>query len=299
MKKSKTSTLVENILKLLNNKKNYISKKNAMKAVKKRKKKNAKRYKVPNLYKKFATRKVFDNAPFDNFDYYFKKGNEKVILYLHGGAFISRPLIFHWIFLNDLHERTKATIIFPIYPLAPKYNFRQTYIALMNLYQKIIERFPAENITIMGDSAGATLSLGLTNKIKEEKLPMPKLIVPMSPSLDITFSNPQIPNYEKVDPVLAQVGCAYICGIWARGADYDNPLVSPKFADIEKFPKTLMFYGTHEILCPEIKKFVKDIKNKNFNLYTIEKIGMNHAYPLLPIPEAEEAKQLIAKFINE
>lgn len=150
----------------------------------------------------------------------------------------------------------------------------------------------------MGDSAGATLTMGLAHKLKEEKMPLPKLIIPISPCLDITFSNPKITNFEKLDPVLAPVGCAYICAVWARGADYDNPLVSPKFIDLNNFPETLMFYGTHEILCPEIREFVRTYKNK-FHLLPIEKAGMNHVYPLFPIPEAEEAKKLIVKYIIE
>ena len=48
--------------------------------------------------------------------------SRRLILYLHGGAFIYPPVFFHWRFLHDLALRTHCATLMPIYPKSPEYN---------------------------------------------------------------------------------------------------------------------------------------------------------------------------------
>ena len=50
------------------------------------------------------------------------KGRPKLILYLHGGAYIYPPVFFHWRFLHDLCLRTHCDALLPVYPKSPEYD---------------------------------------------------------------------------------------------------------------------------------------------------------------------------------
>lgn len=63
----------------------------------------------------------------------------------------------------------------------------------------------------MGDSAGGGLALGLALALKTENITQPKDIILLSPWLDVTLSNEDIPKYESSDPILSAWGC----GSWA------------------------------------------------------------------------------------
>ena len=47
--------------------------------------------------------------------------SRRLILYLHGGAFIYPPVFFHWRFLHDLALRTHCDTLMPVYPKSPEY----------------------------------------------------------------------------------------------------------------------------------------------------------------------------------
>lgn len=296
MDRSASSYIIEKSLKIFGQKKLFVTEENAKKYIDKQKRKNSKEYKIPKLYKNFPDQKLF----FDNIPYYLKKGNKTIILYLHGGSFICRPLIFHWTFLKAIHEETNATIFLPLYPLAPKNTYKDTYKFLLNFYQFLLKSNNTKNIIIIGDSAGGTLTLGLTNLIREKRLPLPSKLIVLSPALDVTFNNELIPKYEKYDPMLSQVGCSYICWNWARGSEWNNPLISPKFINYYGFPDTYLFFGTHEILYPELKLFVNKYSNKKrFKLIFFEGKKLNHVFPLFPTPEGLRARKKIIKIIKK
>ena len=326
-KKSTRSKVVERILKIAGSKKRFINIENSQKYLSKCRKQNRKIYKIPKLYKDLVNRRFFEGV-----QYYKVNGEEKTILYLHGGAFVARPLIFHWSFFKNIFEKTEASMYIPLYPLAPEFSYKDTYKFLVKFYKFILTNHQAKNIIFMGDSAGGTLILGLIEILKKKNLPLPAKVIPLSPCLDITFSNKKIDKIADKDPMLSKVGCAYICGYWARGSVAKEPLVNPKYVDITNFPETHIFVGTHEILHPDIIEFGK--KNKAINgqkifkqtyeslknedndilnsgvrkkrktnttswltVYEIE--GMNHVCPLFPIPEAKVAEEIIVQLVNK
>lgn len=63
--------------------------------------------------------------------------NQRVIMYLTGGAYIQRPDKTHWQYLNRLAIATDAKIYVPIYSLVPHATYRTAYQEIASLYSKI------------------------------------------------------------------------------------------------------------------------------------------------------------------
>lgn len=295
MEKEKRRALWQ-IMKFFKNKRVYQSSHNAKKELERRARKNKKRYHLPLKYRKFFSRRVYDNRPFGKFDYFVKDGTDIAVIYLHGGAFSSQPVAFHWAFAKDMFARSGASVYVPLFPLAPKYNYKQTYNFLLNFYKFLLRTH--KKIFVMGDSAGATLALGLTHLAIQENLASPKAVFALSPVVDITFSNPEIAKFQEVDKMISAEGAKYMCQKWARGADFKNPLVSPKYIDFKNFPQIYLFYGDLEILCPDLREFAANAHKQGGKIFAVEQKKCYHVYPLMPIPKGEDARELIEDVIT-
>ena len=90
------------------------------------------------------------------------------ILNLHGGGYVMDIAAVHWDSVAKLCEDLGASATVPIYPLAPEVTAAQTIPAMRALYGELAERYGADTITVMGDSAGGGMSLALAQVILAE-----------------------------------------------------------------------------------------------------------------------------------
>ena len=212
--------------------------------------------------------------------------NQKVILFLHGGAYILQPSMMHFTLVHKIAKAIDAKVVFPIYPKAPKHQYRETYGKLEQLYRGLLEENTNPNsIIIMGDSAGGGLSLGFAIYLKELSLPQPKELVLFSPWVDIATDNPEIASYEPFDPILKQSGIHEVAKFWA-GEDLKQPLVSPLFGDLSGLGRISIYIGMHDILYPDNRLLHEKLLKEGIDHRYIEREKMNHVYVGLPIKEA-------------
>ena len=135
-------------------------------------------------------------------------------MYFHGGSYLAEMTGKHWDFIDKLVHDTGVTVVLPDYPLAPQYNYEDAFNMVLPLYEKILEKVKQENLILMGDSAGAGMSLSLVQKIAEDKLVQPSKTILISPWLDVTMSNKEIDEVQKRDTklnknILKIVGIVY------------------------------------------------------------------------------------------
>lgn len=227
--------------------------------------------------------------------YLNKEGSGKSILYLHGGSYLHEPDPHHFLFLNKLIKRTDAKVILPVYPKAPKHDFAESYDLLTKFYEEIGKE---QEVILMGDSAGGGLAIGIAQHLQKLGLKSPLGIIVFSPWLDLTMENPQIKEFEKVDPWLRHDSSIPIAKSWANGTDLKDYRISPTYGILDDLKNLSIFVGTREILYPDIMKFAEKLKENQieFNLFIGQ--GLNHVYPLFPIPEADEAIEEISNIID-
>lgn len=228
-----------------------------------------------------------------------KDSQQKVVLYLHGGAHVMQPTSYHWRFMDQIAQKSGAKLIAPIYPKVPHFTYRDSYPKLLNLYKEMLEDVESPiQLTIMGDSAGGNLSLGLAQLLREEQIPQPKDIVLLSACVDMVLDNPVISDYERRDPMLSVAGYEVIRRIWAADRRLDDPLISPIYGNFEGLAKISHFIGTHEGLYPDAMVLDKKLTDLGIDLDTYVYPKMNHVFVILPIPEAKDAKEKIIKIIK-
>jgi len=113
------------------------------------------------------------------------------------------------------------------------------------------------------------------------------------------MSNSNIQKIEHLDFMLG-VTTLKKCGEkYAKGDDQKQYLISPIYGSFENIPPTLVFYGTHEILYPDCEKLKQITAKVNKNFIFRKYKGMQHDWPLFPIPEGRKVMEEIGAFITE
>jgi len=226
--------------------------------------------------------------------------NQKVIYYFHGGAYVFQPTLFHYLSVDSIAKALDAKVVFPIYPRAPLQTYKDAYPKLLNLYEEIMDSVESpEQITIMGDSAGGGLALGMGVYIRENNLSQPKDIILLSPWIDIFTQHPDMSKIYDNDPMLDAWLPARIGIMWADGTEnLRNPLVSPTFADVSHLAPISISIGTRDILFPSVRLFHEKLKDLGIphNMTIAE--NQNHVYQLFPTLEGLRARNNIKDIIN-
>lgn len=228
------------------------------------------------------------------------KKSDTTILYFHGGAYWYQPAFVHFQFVRKLVDKTNSTAIFPIYPKAPAHTVEDVYDIIFPMYKDLIEnqQVSPENLIFMGDSAGGGLALALAEYIKTKNMPAPRNIIMISPWLDLSNSNPEIEKIEPLEPLLNRDGTRKMANMYAGNLSIKDPRVSPLLGDFSNVGHLSLYQGTHDLLVADSRKFAALAKERSIPLDYYEYPKMNHIFPLLPIPEAEDALDKIVETIN-
>lgn len=221
------------------------------------------------------------------------------ILYCHGGGYTCGSLKYARILANKLSLHTGLEVLFFEYRLAPENPYPAAIEDVLKVWNHLmLLGYGARDIIIAGDSAGGNLALELIIHLKEANRMLPRGLVLMSPWTDMTASGPSYTKCEEIDPMLTidyikAVRGAY-CG---EKTDYEDPHVSPLFADFKGFPPTLIQVGSNEILKSDSELLAKNMKKADVNA-TIDVInGAWHVFQQMPLRKSNTALENIGKFV--
>ncbi|CAM1368654.1 alpha/beta hydrolase fold domain-containing protein [Tenacibaculum xiamenense] len=225
-----------------------------------------------------------------------KKNSEKLLLFIHGGAFISGPAKHHWDSIKTIYKQTNYSIWLCNYPKAPENNIKVISKNIDSIYEKALELYNYQNIVLIGDSVGATLTTALTQRLILNKKPLPYQIILISPVMDSSMTNPEIDALDTRDVMLSKKGVLSSKKLCAQGIDLKNPMISPLYGSFKGFPLTTLFIAEYDIVYPDQKLAIEKLISANVKLEIIEGKKMPHVWPLLPI--MKEAKMALNKVIH-
>lgn len=215
---------------------------------------------------------------------------ERVVIYFHGGAFLTQPTVYQIRFCAELSQAVSARVMMPLFPLLPRYHCTDALAQLLPFCRSIFsgERLP---VSMLGDSSGGGLCAAVCEELDESL--RPEQLVLLSPWVDATMKNPAIEELESVDPVLAKSGLAMIGREWAGELGPDDARVSPINGDLSRLRNVTLFAGEREILRPDIVRFQQRLQNVGCHVKLFVGEGAPHVYPLFaPAMESEGFRQV-------
>ncbi len=210
------------------------------------------------------------------------------VLYLHGGAYVSGIAPQQWSYVSRLVD-AGIRVDVADYGLAPKYTYRDAYPFLTETYRALVGEVGADATTIVGDSAGCGLAVGLAQTLRAQGLPQPARMLLVSPWLDLTLSNPEIAAVQPSDPWLSAIRLREAGRAWAAGDDETDPRLSPINGPLGDLPPSHIYIGTRDILYPDTLEFARKATAAGAEVTVDVCVGAVHVYPILPAPEGRRA----------
>ncbi len=222
--------------------------------------------------------------------------SNKLIILMHGGAFICGPAKHHWDVIKTISQKTGNIVWMCDYPKAPEHQIQEISNNIDLIYQHALEIHRSENISLMGDSAGATLITCLTQRLVKNKLDLPKRIILVSPVMDSSMTNPNISPIDEIDPMLSTTGILSAKRMCAGNLALNNEMLSPLNGSFEGFPETTLFMAENDIMFPDEILAGDKMKSAQVDVELIIGNGMPHIWPFLPV--MQEAKSALNKIID-
>ena len=211
--------------------------------------------------------------------------SNKKLLFIHGGGFFLEALPLHWRLCQRLARDTGCEVIFPQYPMVPESDAKGAHIMLMEVYRELMKHSRPEDITIMGDSAGGTLSLSVSMLARDRGLPLANEIILISPGFiigEMTEKERKRADHIKAeDSILGQFPVEKISELWRGDLDVNEYRTSVSKGDLTGLPHITMFSGTHDIMNIPARRFAAKMKKDGHPFSYYEKKGGPHDYALL------------------
>jgi monoterpene epsilon-lactone hydrolase len=223
---------------------------------------------------------------------------DRVVLYLHGGAFVAETPTFHGALLARICREADSRGLMLSYRLAPEHRYPAALDDCMAAYRWLLAQgFDARRIVVAGDSAGGNLTLALLLRARDEGLPLPAGAVALSPVADLTFSGDSVRRNDGVDDMFsADLMDALVPVYLADPALRTHPHVSPLFGDFAGLPPLLLIAGSTELLLDDSVRVAQRCPGAQLIVWH----GMPHVFAGFEfLPEAGEAVQRIGRFMRE
>jgi triacylglycerol lipase len=173
------------------------------------------------------------------------------VVAIHGGQFSLQPSILHWYDYAAMVRNTGATVVVPIYPLAGQQGGTADNVVtgMADLIEQQVQAYGSENVSVFGDSCGGGIALSAAQLLASRGETEPGSMVLVSPVLDQTFSNPNIPLAH--DPLVNVAQGRRVAQQWAGGLALTDPLVSPLYGSLDGLPPTTVYSGSLSLLAPD------------------------------------------------
>ena len=228
-----------------------------------------------------------------------------LIIYMHGGGFVVGCSQDTDYITRQLSHQSQAIVVSINYALTPEAPFpqalQQCQCVLQQCFAIMHGRFDPDRVFLAGDSAGGNLALAIACNDFEPKPPIAGLIL-LAPWLDM-----HLENYDSYN-TLARSGVvydspfmAYARAAYVDHADWKNPLASPTFFTLDKWPRTLIVCGTDDPLIDQSLAVRNAAQNEGCShIKVVTFAEMPHCFYSFPGLFAEEAECFveIEKFVR-
>lgn len=224
----------------------------------------------------------------------------RVVLYIHGGAFVLGSARGYRAMCARLAKATKARIFVADYRLAPESPFPAAIQDAAAAYRGLLAQGVApSSIVIAGDSAGGNLTVATLLSLRDAGVPLPAAGVCISPWVDLECVGDTMKSKADVDPLCQYDGMILEAGLYLNGQNARAPLASPIHADLRGLPPLLIQVGTEETLLDDSTRLAQAAEKAGVpvTLDTFE--GMPHVWHIFAdyLPDAQQAIDKIGEFV--
>lgn len=225
----------------------------------------------------------------------------KLLLYLHGGAYIMGSRSTHRELASHIASATGVRTLLPEYRLAPEHPFPAAIDDAVGVYRDLIaDGHAAHDIVIAGDSAGGGLTMATLLSLRDAREPLPAAACMLSPWLDLSATGESMTTRMHSDPWFKPSDMPIVASYYCEESQLRHPLASPVFADLSDLPPLYIQVGEDEILLSDSTRCAERVRAAGGNIELEIWPGMWHVFQVFVhrMPESREAIRKIGAFVR-
>ncbi len=228
------------------------------------------------------------------------KHQDRVILYLHGGGYISCSASSHRPITAALARMADMRVFSLDYRLAPEHPYPAAVDDAAAAYLWLLQQgHSPEQIIFAGDSAGGGLVIATMLRLRSQSEPLPAAAVCFAPWVDLTgkcdYRNGQDCSMFRGDDI------ATFAGLYLGDVAAEHCEASPIFGDLRGLPPMLIQASSTELLLDDAlrlheRALAAGVRSR-LDIYP----GLPHVWQMFIglIPEAEMALRQAAEFATK
>ncbi len=233
---------------------------------------------------------------------HYKRPENKVILYCHGGGYICGGLEYAGILGRKLAARTGLDVLSFAYRLAPENRYPAALEDAVKAWEYLSGAgYAANQIIVAGDSAGGNLALELCLYLKKHGKSQPGAMVLFSPWTDMTATASTYEEEGEIDPIVTRIYAqnARNAYLGKNERDYRNPDFSPLFAELDGLPPTLIQVGKNEVLRHDSEALAAKMKKSEVDVKIQVYTHGWHVFQIAPSELAKTAMTEVYEFFRQ
>ena len=225
----------------------------------------------------------------------------KVLLHLHGGAYVSGGLLQAHAVIAPICAKSGIRALTFAYRLAPEFPYPAQLDDALTMYRYLLSLgYKGDDIALVGESAGGNLALALTLKLRALSEPLPACLCLLSPWCDLRQTGESYERNKALDATLDAQALLKNAIEFAGGDEklLDDPMLCPLKADFSGFPPTQIHCGTSELLQSDSRTLRDRMNEFSVPVQLIEWEGMCHVFQIFRFEESRLSIKMMAAFLG-
>ena len=227
---------------------------------------------------------------------------DRVLMYVHGGGYVIGSMGTHTRLVGHLAKSTGCRALNLDYRLAPEHPHPAAVEDGTAAYRWLLDQGsdPA-NIVIGGDSAGGGLTVAIALKLRDEGLPQPAGLVPISPWIDLEGTGASMESKAEVDLLVDRDGLKLMTDMFLAGQDANDPLAAPLHADLTGLAPMYIQVGGDETLLDDSTRLAANAATAGLDVRLDCFPEMQHVFQMAVgnVPEADDAVARAASWMSD
>lgn len=178
---------------------------------------------------------------------------DRIGIWLHGGGYVFGSQRSHGSMVAEAARAAGFPILHPQYRRAPEHRFPAALEDAVAVYAAALN--DADQVVVIGDSAGGGLALATVLAARDRGLPPPRAVACVSPWTDLAFTGETFRALADDDPMVSTSVAYRVAEAYLAGASPELPYASPLYGDVRGFPATLIQVGERELLRSDAERF--------------------------------------------
>lgn len=225
----------------------------------------------------------------------------KVLLHLHGGAYVSGGLLQAHAVIAPICAQSGIRALTFAYRLAPEFPYPAQLDDALVMYRYLLNLgYAPDDIALVGESAGGNLALALAMRLRELGEKLPVCLCLLSPWCDLKQMGESYVRNSRIDATL-NAATLYESALAFAGGDeklLDDPMLCPVKADFHGFPPTQIHCGTGELLQSDSQTLRDRMRADGVPVQLIEWEGMCHVFQIFHFEESRLSIKMISAFLT-